>query len=87
MSLPRLLTVPEAAFALTVSPAWVYEHQRELGAVKIGRAVRIPEPGIEGYLQQHVTLAEKSRRRYISRAEIRRNDSALMRIVRGGRTA
>jgi len=86
MSLPRLFTVPEAASALTVSPAWVYEHQRELGAVKIGRAVRIPEPGIDDYLQRHVILDERGRRRYISRSEIRRKDAALMRLVRGGKT-
>ncbi len=86
MSLPRLLTVPEAAFALTVSPAWVYGHQRELGAVKIGRAVRIPEPGIDAFLQRNVVLLEGQRRRYIRPSEIRRQDAALMRIVRGGRT-
>lgn len=33
---PNLLTVTEVAERLSVSPAWVYAHKHELGAIRLG---------------------------------------------------
>lgn len=38
----RLLTVSDVAEALRVEPAWVYEHARELGALRLGGGRRAP---------------------------------------------
>jgi excisionase family DNA binding protein len=50
----KLLTVKEAAHALTCSPAairkWLY--QRKLPAVKVGRLTRIRPTDLEAFLAQ-----------------------------------
>jgi len=75
-----LLTVPEAAAVLRVSRDFIYEHRTELGGVKVGRAVRIPEVGIISYLQRIPTRKRRPRPT---------RDGKLIRIVRGrfGRSA
>jgi excisionase family DNA binding protein len=45
-----LLTVEQVAARLAVGPQAVYRRQRELGAVKVGRAVRFPAGAVERYL-------------------------------------
>ena len=47
----RLLKPSRVAKRLDVSPRWVYEHADELGAVKLGGALRIPERRLESYLK------------------------------------
>jgi hypothetical protein len=50
-ALPVLLTVAEVAEILRVARSWVYEHARELGAVKLGPGqtapLRIPRDGLQ----------------------------------------
>lgn len=48
---PPLLTVEEVAEMLSVSPAFVYRHARELGAFKVGRHLRFPVSGVEDWLE------------------------------------
>ena len=52
--LPVLLTVAETAEVLRVGRSWVYEHDSELGAVKLGSGqtapLRIPRDGVERML-------------------------------------
>jgi excisionase family DNA binding protein len=45
-----LLTVEEAANRLNVSEQMVRRLDKQLGTVRIGRAVRIPESGVTRYL-------------------------------------
>ena len=45
-----LLTVAEVAQRLKVDKQTVYKQQRQLGAQKVGRAIRIPESGVARYL-------------------------------------
>ncbi len=45
-----LLTVKDAATRLRVGRDFVYQHARELGAVRFGRALRFTEAGIAHYL-------------------------------------
>ncbi len=45
-----LLTVDDAAARLKMGRDFVYQHARELGAVRFGRALRFTEAGIAHYL-------------------------------------
>jgi excisionase family DNA binding protein len=45
-----LLTVAEVAQRLKVDKQTVYKQQKQLGAQKVGRAIRIPESGVARYL-------------------------------------
>jgi hypothetical protein len=38
----HLLTVADVALVLQLEASWVYDHARELGAVRLGRGVRSP---------------------------------------------
>lgn len=49
----ELLTVDQVAARLGVAPQTVRRRQRQLGAVKVGRSVRFPQPGVERYLSRH----------------------------------
>jgi excisionase family DNA binding protein len=60
MSLPAVLTVSETAKALRVSESFCYEHQRELGGVKVGRHVRFTDVGIARYLET-ATVGKRGR--------------------------
>jgi len=46
----KVYTVAEAAGRLQVSRDAIYRRAGELGAVRVGRALRIPEAGIRAYL-------------------------------------
>jgi excisionase family DNA binding protein len=52
----RLLTIPEVADRLAVSRAFVYElvAAGEIPAVSIGRARRVPESELDGYVHRLV---------------------------------
>jgi excisionase family DNA binding protein len=53
--LPELLTVAETAAVLRVGRSWVYEHARELGAVKLGPGrtapLRIPRDAVQRFVE------------------------------------
>ena len=46
----RLLTIAEVAKFIRKPLSWVYENHSELGSVKVGQAVRIPEASLMAYL-------------------------------------
>ena len=50
-SLDRYLGVGEVADRLGMSTDWVYRHADELGAVKLGGAVRFPERAVARYFK------------------------------------
>ncbi len=50
-ALDRYLTAGEVAERLGLSDDWVYRHSDELGAVKLGGAVRFPERAVVRYLK------------------------------------
>jgi excisionase family DNA binding protein len=56
---PILLTVPEAARRLSIGRTMTYEliAARELPAVHIGRAVRIPADALEAFVARRLQLA------------------------------
>jgi excisionase family DNA binding protein len=62
----RLLTVPEAATVLAVSPSFVYAliQRFELPAVKMGRAVRIRNKDLESYISLSSTEALQNKLDY-----------------------
>lgn len=47
----RLLTIPEVADRLQVSPATVYRRQGKIGTVKIGRAIRFRLEDVLAYIE------------------------------------
>ena len=49
----RYLKPAEVAERLSISEKWVYRHAAELGAVKLGGCVRIPECRLALYLKAH----------------------------------
>ena len=49
----RYLKPAEVAERLSISEKWVYHHAAELGAVKLGGCVRIPESRLALYLKAH----------------------------------
>jgi len=56
--LPRLLTLAEAAKVLRIGRTSAYERVRsgELPALRIGRAIRIPEPALRDWIDRKVTF-------------------------------
>jgi excisionase family DNA binding protein len=49
----RYLKPAEVAERLSISEKWVYRHAAELGAVKLGGSLRIPESRLVRYLKAH----------------------------------
>ncbi len=49
----RYLKPAEVAERLSISEKWVYSHAAELGAVKLGGCLRIPESRLALYLKAH----------------------------------
>ena len=45
----RLLTIPEAAAALSLSPKtlWAWRARRQIGIVQVGRAVRVAQAEVD----------------------------------------
>ncbi len=50
-----------AAF-LSVDRSWVYDHKAELGAVKVGGAVRFDASGVRAYVREHRVAPGQPRR-------------------------
>jgi len=50
----RLLTIPEAASRLGISPktAWSWVYDRKLPVVRLGRCVRIPDDALEILIEE-----------------------------------
>jgi excisionase family DNA binding protein len=46
-----LLSVADVAAELGVRRGWVYAHQEQLGAIKVGGHVRFPAGAVERYLK------------------------------------
>lgn len=61
---PLTLTVRETAEALRVGKNTVYELIRhgDIPAVRIGRAIRIPEKGLHAWLETQSTNTERKHR-------------------------
>jgi excisionase family DNA binding protein len=47
-----LLQVEQVAERLGVGPQWVYRHQKALGAVRVGRALRFPPAAVARFVER-----------------------------------
>lgn len=59
-----LLTVPQVAVALTVTPSCIrrWIHEQKLTTVRIGRLVRVPSTEVDRIVRQGLRLSKPTKR-------------------------